>query len=176
MRETGRDVFPCCFLFSVFTLTLKLVSSCSVSVLHISQVLTLCAKLWDSWNFFFVLLSQSVVASGYIWMWRRVFLFWQVPTRKWRTCTLRNAHTKTNCIFIRALEWIFSLITKDSPWMSKKEGSGQSRDQSCQAGLIWVEVAAGGGGGQAALFYRSADASQPENVLRNPDNFLQSPI
>lgn len=25
-------------------------------------------------------------------------------------------------------------------------------------------------------FYRSADSSLAENVLRNPDNFLQSPI
>lgn len=38
----------------------------------------------------------------------------------------------------------------------------------CQSGLIWVSVA---GGGLPALFNRSADRFQPENVLRNQDNF-----
>lgn len=38
----------------------------------------------------------------------------------------------------------------------------------CQSGLIWVSVA---GGGLPALFNRTADRFQPENVLRNQDNF-----
>lgn len=51
-----------------------------------------------------------------------------------------------------------------APWAKHSVESGMG----CQSGLIWVSVT---GGGLPALFNRSADRFQAENVLRNQDNF-----
>lgn len=58
-----------------------LISSCSVSVLKIGEVLTpkpdTCC--WNFRQLELLLLLRSAVAAGNIWMWRRALCFWQVP-------------------------------------------------------------------------------------------------
>lgn len=71
------------------------------------------------------------------------------------------------------LTWLFEHRVPVDRWKVRTVDKAGCGDQQRVAKLGWFEIwdGAAGGGGLPALFHKSADSFQPENVLRNPGSF-----
>lgn len=72
---------------------------------------------------------------------------------------------------LTGLTWLFEHRGTGGKWeLWTKQGVETSKELPSWADLRF-ETGQQGGGGLPALFHKSADSFQPENVLRNPGSF-----